>query len=135
MKYVECVNNDHAHASLTIGKVYEVVEEDDRYNTYSIVGDSGIENTYARDRFKDVSFKHDEVDELIASRSNGTYDQIAEDAKAIMDVLGQNDEYTYFYSQIANKLARLKHRYSEEDSLLDIAGYAKLELDRFRRNE
>ena len=72
-----------------------------------------------------------EVEELISSRSNGTYNQISDDASAIIATLG-TDEYAYFFSQIANKLARIKHGYSVEDSLLDIAGYAKLELDKFR---
>lgn len=74
----------------------------------------------------------DEVDQLIKSRSNGTYAQISNDASKIIDTLGTGDNFAYFYSQIANKLARIKHGYSVEDSLLDIAGYAKLELEKLR---
>lgn len=74
----------------------------------------------------------DEVDQLIESRSNGTYTQISNDASKIIDTLGTGDNFAYFYSQIANKLARIKHGYSVEDSLLDIAGYAKLELEKLR---
>ena len=70
----------------------------------------------------------------VSVESNGTYNQISDDASAIIATLG-TDEYAYFFSQIANKLARIKHGYSVEDSLLDIAGYAKLELDKFRGGE
>ena len=72
-----------------------------------------------------------EVKKLISSRSNGTYNNISDDASAIITTLG-TDEYAYFFSQIANKLARIKHGYSVEDSLLDIAGYATLELEKLR---
>lgn len=91
-----------------------------------ITGDLGILNNYYL-----LEEPKDEVEELIESRSNGTYNQILDDASAIIATLG-TDEYAYFFSQIANKLARIKHGYSVEDSLLDIAGYAKLELDKFR---
>lgn len=78
----------------------------------------------------------DEVNELIENRSNGTYSDISDTASAIIEALGTDSEYTYFFSQIANKLARVKNGYSVEDSLLDIAGYAKLELDKYRgKNE
>lgn len=78
----------------------------------------------------------DEVNELIESRSNGTYSDISDTASAIIEALGTDSEYTYFFSQVANKLARVKNGYSVEDSLLDIAGYAKLELDKYRgKNE
>ena len=91
-----------------------------------IVGELGILDYYYL--LEDTKY---EVEELISSRSNGTYNQISNDASAIIATLG-TDEYAYFFSQIANKLARIKHGYSIEDSLLDIAGYAKLELDKFR---
>lgn len=74
----------------------------------------------------------DGVEELIKSRSNGTYDDISDTASEIIKSLGVDTKYAYFFSQIANKLARIKNGYSVEDSLLDIAGYAKLELDKFR---
>ena len=94
-----------------------------------ITGDWGILDDYYL-----LEEPKDEVEELIESRSNGTYNQISDDASAIIATLG-TDEYAYFFSQIANKLARIKHGYSVEDSLLDIAGYAKLELDKFRGGE
>ena len=94
-----------------------------------IVGDLGILNKYYL-----LEEPKDEVGEIIESRSNGTYSQISDDASAIIATLG-TDEYAYFFSQIANKLARIKHGYSVEDSLLDIAGYAKLELEKFRGGE
>ena len=94
-----------------------------------IAGDLGI-----LDKYHLLEEPKDEVEELIESRSNGTYNQILDDASAIIATLG-TDEYAYFFSQIANKLARIKHGYSVEDSLLDIAGYAKLELDKFRGGE
>lgn len=77
----------------------------------------------------------DEVEELIESRSNGTYNDISDTASEIIKALGTDSKYTYFFSQIANKLARIKNGYSVEDSLLDIAGYAKLELEKERKNE
>lgn len=77
----------------------------------------------------------DEVDQLIESRGTSTYAQISDDASKIIDTLGTGDNFAYFYSQIANKLARIKHGYSVEDSLLDIAGYAKLELEKLRDSE
>lgn len=80
-------------------------------------------------RYEDVP---SEAQRLIQSRTNGTYSEISEDAKAIIETLINNDQFTYFYSQIANKLARVKHGYSVEDSLLDIAGYAELELEKWR---
>lgn len=91
-----------------------------------IYGDEGM-----LDKYYLLEEPKNEVEELIASRSNGTYNQISDDASAIIATLG-TDEYAYFFGQIANKLARIKHGYSVEDSLLDIAGYAKLELDKFR---
>lgn len=94
-----------------------------------IYGELGMLNKYYL-----LEDAKDEVEELIESRSNGTYSQISDDASAIIATLG-TDEYAYFFSQIANKLARIKHGYSVEDSLLDIAGYAKLELDKFRGGE
>ena len=94
-----------------------------------ITGDWGILDDYYL-----IEEPKDEVEELIESRSNGTYNQISDDASAIIATLG-TDEYAYFFSQIANKLARIKHGYSVEDSLLDIAGYAKLELDKLRGGE
>ena len=94
-----------------------------------ITGDWGILDDYYL-----LEEPKDEVEDLISSRSNGTYNQISDDASAIITTLG-TDEYAYFFSQIANKLARIKHGYSVEDSLLDIAGYAKLELDKFRGGE
>lgn len=79
---------------------------------------------------------HDEVEELIEDRGSESYSDISDTASAIIKALGTDSEYTYFFSQIANKLARVKNGYSVEDSLLDIAGYAKLELDKFRgKNE
>lgn len=78
---------------------------------------------------------YDEVDELIESRSNGTYNDISDTASEVIKALGTDSKYTYFFSQIANKLARIKNGYSVEDSLLDIAGYAKLELEKERKNE
>lgn len=77
----------------------------------------------------------DEIDKLIESRGNGTYNDISDTASEIIKALGTDSKYTYFFSQIANKLARIKNGYSIEDSLLDIAGYAKLELDKERKNE
>lgn len=94
-----------------------------------IYGDLGMLNKYYL--IEDTS---GEVEEIIASRSNVTYNQISDDASAIIATLG-TDEYAYFFGQIANKLARIKHGYSVEDSLLDIAGYAKLELDKFREGK
>ena len=81
--------------------------------------------------YQDVEFKT-EAQVLVSSRSNGKYREISEDAKAIIETLINDDQFTYFYSQIANKLARIKHGYSVEDSLLDIAGYAELELKKWR---
>lgn len=78
----------------------------------------------------------DEVEELIDDRGSDSYSDISDTASEIIKALGTDSEYTYFFSQIANKLARVKNGYSVEDSLLDIAGYAKLELDKFRsKNE
>lgn len=77
-----------------------------------------------------------EVEELIDDRGSESYSDISDTASEIIKALGTDSEYTYFFSQIANKLARVKNGYSVEDSLLDIAGYAKLELDKFRgKNE
>ena len=79
-----------------------------------------------------ITPESDEVVQLIESRGSSTYAQISNDASKIIDTLGTGDDFAYFYSQIANKLARIKHGYNVEDSLLDIAGYAKLELEKLR---
>lgn len=77
----------------------------------------------------------DEVEELIDDRGGESYGDISDTASEIIKALGTDSKYTYFFSQIANKLARIKNGYSVEDSLLDIAGYAKLELEKERKNE
>lgn len=103
----------------------------------SLVGKSVILTADDLEHFQ-IKHKHingkDEVEALIESRTSDKYNEIAKDASAIIETLS-GGEYTYFFSQIANKLARIKHGYSVEDSLLDIAGYAKLELEKFRNEK
>lgn len=121
---------------LTRGKNYNVSENTEHLylvrNNLGKLVEVGRQLFVEPGRYRDTQVHRSGAQQLVQERSNGTYDQISDDAKKIMGILGNDDNFTYFYSQIANKLARMKHGYSVEDSILDIAGYAELELEKLR---
>ena len=65
---VKCINIYNLHLTLTIGKIYDVINKDD--NWYWIINDSGDEHGYPKGWFRPLSeIRNEIIDKLLSDES------------------------------------------------------------------
>ena len=63
---VECINNYNNHYDLTIGKTYEVFDEDNKKTRYWIIDDTGYGYWFPKECFKTLSeLRNETINKLL----------------------------------------------------------------------